>query len=805
MEIKKLLSILCLSALLLFSLISCNDDSSNKPDGPTLDTAVLTLTADKTTANAGQTVTFSSLLKNGEETSVPKNVTYSITEGADHATLTDNKLTVKETAPNGAEIKVQATAGEVTSNVVTITVVKPLTALAISADKSGEVDRGSFINLTVTKTPADSAEAIKWVIVEGEDKATVAENKLFIHGDAIGGTIIKVKATAGAVESEVLTFTVKLNETELNDTRFIIQFDEDNVTLDKNGLVAPTLTVTVYNRNLEEVTDQIVDFSIVEGDNLVSIDANGTSCALTALGHGTAKICAKVRGTAISETATVNVIVPPQAITLPEVLRERPNHSYAFSMKNPATGAAYSFPFVASPVGTNVCTDLAVTFTHADGSTGDGVAVYADNKITFLKTGLVTVTVTSNSGSRYETSVSYKFDINNGYNISTFEELAALASNPAYTGTLPINLVVTEKPVGAGKEYGYDLVPATALLAKDAQTFADVISANNTVSFVNKGVIINGNYHNIDASALRVPTSDELTSYTAQGGKWGEHNALIHIYPWAEGTAPIATYRVEIYNLTVVGNCPIDYETTSHKPGGVYNRGIMIGDLNEEHPANYYLTMSNVQAEAFRAGFRLLHIVDGRIDNAKVDNCFGNGFEIGGSILTLNNTTYGACGATGIEIVPEHSSKAGVGRNQNQQITYAGSVKFTFLNNNNTRYMQNYKLVDDYGVPEILQGAFSLNNLTNEQIAHFVNGSEQIGYVTFKFHDIGTGTPNTSEIIYPGFQAGGIINATQLPKDGSVDTTHEYIEIDILAQHPQLGLVNAGKAYFYNHKYIPAN
>ena len=253
--------------------------------------------------------------------------------------------------------------------------------------------------------------------------------------------------------------------------------------------------------------------------------------------------------------------------------------------------------------------------------------------------------------------------------------------------------------------------------------------------------------------------------------------------------------------MTVVGNCPIDYETSTHKPGGVYNRGIMIGDLNEDHPANYYLTMNNVEAQAFRAGFRLLHIVDGRIDNAKVDNCFGNGFEIGGSILTLNNTTYGACGATGIEIVPEHSSMAGINRNQNQQITYAGNVNLTFLNDNTTRYMQNYKVVGDYGVPQILQGAFETNGLTPEQIAHFVNANGQIGYVTFKFHDVGTGTPNTSDIIYPGFQAGGIINATQLPTDGTFDTTHEYIEVDVKVA----GLGDAGKAYFYNHKYVPAN
>ena len=790
MKIAKKLSALLLAVIMLFSMIACDGIFPNKDDSGT--TVQLVLEADKTTVNPGKTVTFSSVLKDGEEVSTPNNTTYSITEGADYATISGNTLTVNENVPNNAEIKVVAKSGDVTSNTVVVTVVKPLSALNISADKSGEVDRGTFINLSVTKTPDYSEGTVSWVV----------ENKLFINGDAIGGTVIKVKAVCGTVESNVLTFTVKLNQQELNNSSYIVVFDDESVVLDKNGLSSPTLNVTVYNGNYEEVTDQIIDYVVLEGDEFLSISQDGNACALTAIGHGTATVKATIRGTSIAETATVNVIVPPTAINLPEVLRERPNHNYSFSAKNPSTNEAYTLPFETTVVGDNVCTDTTVSFTHADGTTGDSVATYANSSITFLKEGLVTVTVTSNSGSRYETSVSYTFDVNNGYNVSTFEELVAIANDPAYTGSLPINLVVTKKPVGADKTYGYDLVPATALLAKADQSFGDVIDVKNTVRFINKGVIINGNFHKIDASELRVPTSEEITT---NGGSWGEHNALVEIFPAVRDNASSTAYKVELYNLTVIGNCPIDFETTSHKPGGVYNRGIMIGSLNDgAYPANYYLTAKNVQAEAFRAGMRLLHIVDGRMDNTKVDNCFGNGLEIGGSILTLNNTTYGACGATGIEIVPEQSNMAGLNRNMNQQVTYAGSVELTFLNNfyNPTKYMQNYKAVGDYTVPIILNAAITdpANALTNKQVEHFMNTEGFVGFVTFKFHDIGSGTPNTSEIIYPGFQAGGIINARDLPTDG-VDTTHEYIELDVVVT----GLGNAGKAYFYNLNYNPNN
>ncbi|MBE6530477.1 MAG: hypothetical protein E7679_00095 [Ruminococcaceae bacterium] len=999
-------SILCLAVLMLLLFVAC--DTTDEPTPTTAETttsevvqttppattegepettpAELILTADKATANVGETVTFTAVLKAGEETSAPDSVTYTIVDGAAHASIADNKLTIAQTASNGVEIKVKATSGDVESNVVSVIVVKPLTAITISTDASSELTRGAGIILKKELTPADSTAAVTWTLVEGSDAAsivgdvlvvsqtaadgatikvkavsgniesnvltftvdvpdtvipltslsissdttgelnpgavalinvtkvpanttdlvnwvlvegseyasmagnvlvvsqtaadgaaikvkavsgsiesnvltftvdvpdnrvpltslsissdstsvnrgaasvitltktpvnttdlvtweliegsniaTMADNILVVNQNAVGGSVIKVKAISGSIESNVLTFTVAYSQEEINNSRYFMSFDEDSITFDKNGTFAPLLNVTVYNYNFEEITDCVIDYTIQSGSEFISLTPNGYACSLTALGHGTATVRATIRGTTVTETATVKVIVPPQVINLPEVFRERPNHNYSFSMSNPDTQTPYTLPFTATALGERVCTDMTVTFTHADGSTGDAVATYTNNAITFHKEGIVTATVTSNSGSRNETTVSYKFDVNKGYNVSTFEELRALAANANYTGSLPINLVVTQKPVGATNyTYGYDLVPATALLAKEAQTFADVIDANkSTVRFVNKGVIINGNQHKIDASQLRVPTGDEISTYTAQGGSWGEHTALLQVYPWVDGTAPLATYRVDIRDLTVVGNCPIDYDTTSSRPGGVYNRGILIGDLNEDHPANYYLSMSNVSAQACRVGMRLLHIVDGRIDNAKVDNCFSNGFEIGGSILTLNNTTYGACGATGIEIVPEHSNKAGTNRNQNQQVTYAGNVTFTFLNDNTTKYMQNYTIGGTYTVPVILNAAFNdtANQLTNEQIAHFVNAEGKIGYVTFKFHDVGTGTPNTSEIIYPGFQSGGIINARDLPKDGSKDTTHEYIEIDVIVT----GLGDAGKAYFYNHNYVPAN
>jgi hypothetical protein len=161
--------------------------------------------------------------------------------------------------------------------------------------------------------------------------------------------------------------------------------------------------------------------------------------------------------------------------------------------------------------------------------------------------------------------------------------------------------------------------------------------------------------------------------------------------------------------------------------------------------------------------------------------------------MTLENMVYGACGATGIELVPQDSSKAGVNRNMNQQITYAGTVTVEFYNNGTTEYFEN-KYIAGLTIPQIIQASFENSALTSEQIAH-LNKGEGYVFVTFILHDLGK-TENKSELIYPGFQDGGVINAKDLPKDGTLDTTHEYIELDVAA----FG-INAGKAYLYNVQY----
>ena len=91
---KKLL-LICLTVSLILCMIACNGGGEE---------GKLTLSADKTSAKPGETVTLSAKL-NDVATS---EVTYEITEGEEYATVTGNSLTVSTTAEDEAKIKVVA-------------------------------------------------------------------------------------------------------------------------------------------------------------------------------------------------------------------------------------------------------------------------------------------------------------------------------------------------------------------------------------------------------------------------------------------------------------------------------------------------------------------------------------------------------------------------------------------------------------------------------------------------------------------------------------------------------------------------
>ena len=759
----------------------------------------ISISVDKTTAQRNETVTVTVDLKENGQSIDADDAELSITEGADAATLVGRQLTIKADAANGTVIKLSATYKELTSNTVTVTVSVPVTGITASAPKSF-VASGSFINLTAALTPAGAVGTVEWVITEGASLCTIANNMLAINHDAEDGQTIKVKAKCGTVESNELVFTVGEEETGEEEKPFLLMLSSSTLTVDRNGATDTLLEVTVY-QGAQPVTGHSVSFELISGEGLVALAPDGNTCSFTALGHGDATLRVSLNGTNVSKTASIKVIVPPEAVTLPEVFAERQSLIYNVSMIDPGTSLPDRLPFVAGAVGTNVCDTLKYTFTHADGTTGDTVGVWADGKITFKKQGRVTVTVSSDSGSRNEVSVSYTFDVNAGYNVSTYGELKALLESAAYNGEI-VNIVVTEKPVGAGNYvYGYDLVPTAALKAESEQTWQEVLE-QSSITARNKNVYLNGNNHKIDGSKLRVVPKEEIDMLNGQGYSFNNITALLAIMPEASDPMQIAgrQHSVRIYNFEVVGNTPIDFagDLNVHRPLGCYNTGIQIG--NVDYQVVYHLEMSGVTASRCNVGLRFRRTVsDSTVDDITVYNCFSNGIETEASIITFGDMTFGKCGAAGIEMVPSNSSGAGDTMNQAQKITFAGVIDASQnLNNGQTKYLSVYG-AGGMTVPTILQGVLAPYQGNPAILSHMMNEQGEFSFVSFVFHDFERGMSNSSVPVYPGYQQGGIINAKDLPTDGSVDTTHEYILLEVKIAEYGLDL---GSALLYNHNYV---
>ncbi len=795
--------------------------------------------ADNVNPIAGHSVTINYTIDPADTTD---KLSWVITQGSDIASMAGNVLVISAGAEKGAVIKVKAVVGNVESEELTFTVrpaIEEIKIESIEISANTEILAGSNTIINKIINPTNSNQQVKWVITEGVNFATINGDTLVVSSEAKTGTVIKVKAVAGEgeeiVESNELTFVVQPSQEEINASKFYIDLSYETITLDKKGTTAfPTLTAQVYNYNYQKVDDKELEFKVIgDGMKYLTITQNGASCVFSSLtGHGTAVVEVRIKGTDIVEVATVNVIVPPEAIVLPEVFAERTDIDYSFSMLDHNIGASgitaageAKLPFAIATRGSALaCKDYVVKFVHESGEEGNRVAVYdyETGEITFKKTGKITMTVSSTSGSKMEATTSYTFDINDGYNVNTFEELWLMVRYSNYNGQ-QINLVVLEKPDGSvnNYEYGYDIVPMVALKAKADQTIDEILRgprgstgvSSNRIQAVNKSLYLNGNNHTIDASQMRLFTEAEYDDYCERYGIAAANritniSSLLSAEPWnaggdvGAGTNNKKTYSVNLYNVETKGNMPIDYDPTKYRNEGSnamliggYTVGISIGQ--REYDCHYYIDADNLTSSGFNAGMNFIGIVgNGKVRNSYVYDCFSTGIFSRSNIMTFENIKFGPCGATGIELSYDECNEAGLNDDQVQQVTFAGIIDAsTNVNDGNTIYFQNYNL-GGATVPQIING--NVSQYHNNQISHIRNDKNQFIFVFLVFNDMNTFAPNTSEVNYPD----GIIDLASLPADGSVNTTHRFVRMPIMVTIPGLGTVNAGYALFYNQNYV---
>lgn len=249
----------------------------------------LTLSADKTEVDVGNTVTLSHEV-------VPNNTTdtvrYEITEGSEYATLEGNTLT----ATKAGTVKVVAKAGNVTSNVTSIVINEPIPevihaeSVSLSVDKT-DIKVGQTATLSTTVSPSNAVETATYEIIEGNGLVTLNGDTL----TATGAGTVKVVAKAGEVTSNEVVITITEVEPE------IIHAESVTLVADKTEIeVGDVVTLNATINPTDAV--EVATYEITEGTENASLVDN----VLTATKSGTVKVVAKA-GEVTSNVITITI------------------------------------------------------------------------------------------------------------------------------------------------------------------------------------------------------------------------------------------------------------------------------------------------------------------------------------------------------------------------------------------------------------------------------------------------------------------------------------------------------------------
>ena len=271
--LKRMLVLTLAFALLISCFAACTipteyeseTESETAPEEKPIE-YTLTLTADKSEATRGDSVTLTAVLKAEGEEDVPSEDTeFILVSGAEYASVNGNTLKISETAPHGATVTVQAKEGASYSNTVTIKISVPLKSIVISA-ATEKPTAGQTVVLTKVVDPADATQTVSWTITEGADFAQIAGDALTVSETAPVGTVIKIKAASGDVESNELTLTVRSSVEEIPATAVT--------------LTAPTLnplvgeSVVLTGKITPDNSTDSIRYEIVDGEDFASLSGS---------------------------------------------------------------------------------------------------------------------------------------------------------------------------------------------------------------------------------------------------------------------------------------------------------------------------------------------------------------------------------------------------------------------------------------------------------------------------------------------------------------------------------------------------
>ena len=607
---------------------------------------------------------------------------------------------------------------------------------------------------------------------------------------------------------------------------------------DADASSATNIIVKVW-KGSQEVNDKTIEFAIVSGANCVTLEEDGYTCGITVTGHGTAVVRASIAGTSIYQDITVNCIKAPDQILAPAALVGK---SGVISTGKGASNAISNFNFQID--GTNACQDIAYTFekyTSGNYATTQDVAL-EDGVLTFANTGKYRVTATSTSGGVRNPARSIEFDVNEGVNVGTYESFK--------TNVEAGNIVNIINMTETGDSEDYDLIPDAIIrnTLGSNPTYNEVCAVRDGIKVIveSKNVIINGNGYKIDLSGLKYYNVANTTGEGDVYFDWG--NLITVTCTQAEKTLydpsredensgnedlinehkrtnlTKADYVVNINNLDITGSASVGgsigdkvYDPTGDENLSKLGSEFLIVDKNQNVDARlrscfhramcigddgtfvpYQITINNMNVSGFGVGLRISHAVNSKVSNVYVGNCFSNGIEISASKITFEDMTYGLCGAAGIEITPDSSAYAGLDFSSNQEVTFSGSISTSNITDGSTPYMALWVASGQTGglpIANVIQGSmiaslgkdpfgeYELSADDYNKMSNVTKGNGQIAFIALIFNGEEV---NQSKLSYSNVD-GGIINFNEFE---GVDTTHEYIKLDILN--------NIGSALLYN-------
>ncbi len=683
------------------------------------DKTSVSLSADASVVNPGDHVQLISTVK-GKSLDYD-DFTYHIVLGDDYANVSESGiLTVDSDAVPDSVIKVQSEYKKTKSNVLVITVGRvPATALALTANGT-TIEPGASLTLTATPTPSNTTDKnAVYTIVEGTDLASIhtdsAGNVLLqANNTATIGSKIKVKASLGSVESNVIEIEVVPTTGSLNYIGFENTISNDTITLDMTDSASLiTLIPELINTNGKDASATF-ECEVVEGGDYLAVSSNAgkTEFDFTVKGHGTAKIQVRAIGkNANNVNLTVNTIVTPESIDIPAYLKGTSSKNYQTGSYDANRSNFLPFDLVAeydSKYTGGVCEDYALTFAYqGEKPTGYVEPSYQNGEIKFYTAGTYTISASTNSGAKEEKVVEdlITIEVNSLRNVYTYEEF-----KNAITNVESVNIVASTEINGA-----YDLVPkflADKAWTNDADLMNKAKNAGIDVNMTTtkNSLVINGNGHRINVSSM------PLIKDSTYANKNNDMGALIdismaylidaygaNIEPHVDKNntvinkdlTPDATvYSIDINNVDFMGAMSMnpfgtdaaDWEpyqacfTDSGYYAGHYTRGVVIG--SDRMFKKLLVNMDSVEVEGFSVGLRIsgtktlnageVNEQKSVLKNVAVRDIFKAGMELSANILTIKDSELGLCGQGAIEVTPDSCNRATLDPNTpvNQTITF---------------------------------------------------------------------------------------------------------------------------------------